>query len=158
MELGPEDVSLLERCPYFRERASMSCTCMSVELGPEDTCIRVYRAASFHYIYALWTGTDVGSKFSLTSTLGSISPHCWSFQDKSLRRVRNCRTLVSGCGLITIVTCICCSDSKEAKTVSKQVDLLCNGWPILNLANATTCVRIELKSNIHLSQAPPSTI
>ena len=32
MELGPEDVSLLERCPHFRG----CCVQASVELGPED--------------------------------------------------------------------------------------------------------------------------
>ena len=32
MELGPEDVSLLERCPHFRGCYVQA----SVELGPED--------------------------------------------------------------------------------------------------------------------------
>ena len=32
MELGPEDVSLLERCPHFRG----CCVQASLELGPED--------------------------------------------------------------------------------------------------------------------------
>ena len=31
MELGPEDVSLLERCPHFREA--------SMVLGPEDVSL-----------------------------------------------------------------------------------------------------------------------
>ena len=34
MELGPEDVSLLEICPHFRGQASM-------ELGPEDESLLV---------------------------------------------------------------------------------------------------------------------
>ena len=32
MELGPEDVSLLERCPHFRG-------CCVQELGPEDVLV-----------------------------------------------------------------------------------------------------------------------
>ena len=36
MELGPEDVSLLERCPHFRG----CCVRASMELGPEDVSIR----------------------------------------------------------------------------------------------------------------------
>ena len=35
MELGPEDVSLLERCPHFREW----CVQASMELGPEDVSL-----------------------------------------------------------------------------------------------------------------------
>ena len=35
MELGPEDVSLLERCPHFRG----CCVQASVELGPEDVSL-----------------------------------------------------------------------------------------------------------------------
>ena len=35
MELGPEDVSLLERCPHFRGCYVQA----SMELGPEDVCI-----------------------------------------------------------------------------------------------------------------------
>ena len=35
MELGPEDVSLLERCPYFRGCYVQA----SVELGPEDVSL-----------------------------------------------------------------------------------------------------------------------
>ena len=35
MELGPEDVSLLERCPLFRGRYVQA----SMELGPEDVSL-----------------------------------------------------------------------------------------------------------------------
>ena len=35
MELGPEDVSLLERCPYFRGCYVQ----VSMELGPEDVSL-----------------------------------------------------------------------------------------------------------------------
>ena len=35
MELGPEDVCLLERCPHFRG----CCVQASMELGPEDVCL-----------------------------------------------------------------------------------------------------------------------
>ena len=35
MELGPEDVSLLERCPYFRGWYIQA----SMELGPEDVSL-----------------------------------------------------------------------------------------------------------------------
>ena len=35
MELGPEDVSLLERCPHFRGCYAQS----SMELGPEDVSL-----------------------------------------------------------------------------------------------------------------------
>ena len=35
MELGPEDVSLLERCPHFRGRYIQA----SMELGPEDVSL-----------------------------------------------------------------------------------------------------------------------
>ena len=35
MELGPEDVSLLERCPHFRGCYVQS----SMELGPEDVSL-----------------------------------------------------------------------------------------------------------------------
>ena len=35
MELGPEDVSLLERCPHFRGWYVQS----SMELGPEDVSL-----------------------------------------------------------------------------------------------------------------------
>ena len=35
MELGPEDVSLLERCPHFRGCYVQA----SVELGPEDVSL-----------------------------------------------------------------------------------------------------------------------
>ena len=35
MELGPEDVSLLERCPYFRGCYAQA----SMELGPEDVSL-----------------------------------------------------------------------------------------------------------------------
>ena len=35
MELGPEDVSLLERCPYFRGCYVQA----SMELGHEDVCL-----------------------------------------------------------------------------------------------------------------------
>ena len=34
MKLGPEDVSLLERCPHFR-----GCYVHSLELGPEDVSL-----------------------------------------------------------------------------------------------------------------------
>ena len=36
MELGPEDVSLLERCPHFRGYYVQA----SMELGPEDVSIK----------------------------------------------------------------------------------------------------------------------
>ena len=39
MELGPEDVSLLERCPYFRGWYVQA----SMELGPEDVSPRGVR-------------------------------------------------------------------------------------------------------------------
>ena len=35
MELGPEDISLLERCPHFRRRYVQA----SMELGPEDVSL-----------------------------------------------------------------------------------------------------------------------
>ena len=35
MELGPEDASLLERCPHFRGRYVQT----SMELGPEDASL-----------------------------------------------------------------------------------------------------------------------
>ena len=35
MELGPEDVSLLERCPHFRGWYVQA----SIELGPEDVSL-----------------------------------------------------------------------------------------------------------------------
>ena len=35
MELGPENVSLLERCPHFRG----CCVQASMELGPEDVSL-----------------------------------------------------------------------------------------------------------------------
>ena len=35
MELGPEDVSLLERCPHFRGLYVQA----SMELGPEDVSL-----------------------------------------------------------------------------------------------------------------------
>ena len=35
MELGPEDVSLLERCPHFRGCYVLA----SMELGPEDVSL-----------------------------------------------------------------------------------------------------------------------
>ena len=54
--------------------------------------------------FLIFSGIGEGSKSSLTSMLGSISPLYWSYQDKSLRPVRNFRTSVSGCGLVTIAT------------------------------------------------------
>ena len=49
MELGPEDVSLLERCPHFRECYVQA----SMELGPE-VCVPIREVSSFQR--ALCTG------------------------------------------------------------------------------------------------------
>ena len=39
MELGPEDVSLLERCPHFRAWYVHA----SMELGPEDASVSSFQ-------------------------------------------------------------------------------------------------------------------
>ena len=45
MELGPEDVSLLERCPHFRGCYVQS----SIELGPKDASLDTY---TYTHIFA----------------------------------------------------------------------------------------------------------
>ena len=45
MELGPEDVSLLERCPHFRGWYVQA----SMELGPED-CVPIREVSSFQRV------------------------------------------------------------------------------------------------------------
>ena len=45
MELGPEDVSLLERCPHFRGCYVQA----SVEWGPEDVSL-VYCTGYYMYV------------------------------------------------------------------------------------------------------------
>ena len=47
MELGPEDVSLLERCPHFRQCYAQ----VSVELGPEAVSL-LERCPHFRGCYA----------------------------------------------------------------------------------------------------------
>ena len=59
MELGPEDVSLLERCPHFIGWYVQA----SMELGPEDVPIR--KVSSFQADHAL--GTNICS-FSTSFT------------------------------------------------------------------------------------------
>ena len=46
MELGPEDVSLLERCPHFRGCYVQA----SMELGPEDNYIPIREVSSFQRV------------------------------------------------------------------------------------------------------------
>ena len=46
MELGPEDVSLLERCPHFRGCYVQA----SMELGPEDVSIPIREVSSFQRV------------------------------------------------------------------------------------------------------------
>ena len=55
MELGPEDVSLLERCPYFRGCYVQA----SMELGPEDVSL-LERCPHFRGFYVhVCTGFNV---------------------------------------------------------------------------------------------------
>ena len=51
MELGPEDVSLLERCPHFRGCHVQA----SMELGPEDVSL-LERCPHFRGCYNVCTG------------------------------------------------------------------------------------------------------
>ena len=46
MELGPEDVSLLERCPHFRGWYVQA----SMELGSEDVCLPIRGVSDPHFI------------------------------------------------------------------------------------------------------------
>ena len=46
MELGPEDVSLLERCPHFRGCYVQA----SMELGPEDVSLLVRCTSLFQRV------------------------------------------------------------------------------------------------------------
>ena len=62
MELGPEDVSLLERCPHFRGwyvQASMYRLVSLMELGPEDVSL-LERCPHFRgwYVQALMLGPE----------------------------------------------------------------------------------------------------
>ena len=52
MELGPEDVSLLERCPYFRGCYVQA----SMQLGPEDVSL-LERCPHFRecYVQVQWS-------------------------------------------------------------------------------------------------------
>ena len=52
MELGPEDVSLLERCPHFRGCYVQA----SIELGPED----VSRCPHFRGCYVVFMQAQEG--------------------------------------------------------------------------------------------------
>ena len=56
MELGPEDVSLLERCPHFRGCYVQA----SMELGPEDVSL-LERCPHFRgcYMYRLQWSWDL---------------------------------------------------------------------------------------------------
>ena len=56
MDLGPEDVSLLERCPRFRVCYVQA----SMELGPEDVSL-LERCPRFRgcYVQASWTSRCV---------------------------------------------------------------------------------------------------
>ena len=49
MELGPEDVSLLERCPHFRGCYVQA----SMELGPEDVSL-LEKCPHFRGCYESW--------------------------------------------------------------------------------------------------------
>ena len=46
MELGPEDASLLERCPHFRGCYVQA----SMELGPEDVSLLIREVSSFQRV------------------------------------------------------------------------------------------------------------
>ena len=46
MELGPEDVSLLERCPHFRGWYVQA----SMELGPEGVSLLIREVSSFQRV------------------------------------------------------------------------------------------------------------
>ena len=46
MELGPEDVSLLERCPHFRGCYVQA----SMELGPEDVSLYIREVSLFQRV------------------------------------------------------------------------------------------------------------
>ena len=58
MELGPEDVSLSERCPHFRECYVQA----SMELGPEDVSLSE-RCPHFRgcYMYVCTAFNEVGT-------------------------------------------------------------------------------------------------
>ena len=61
MEFGPEDVSLLERCPHFRGHYVQA----SMELGPEDVSL-LERCPHFRgcYICAGFNGVGTLDKWS----------------------------------------------------------------------------------------------
>ena len=76
MELGPEDVSLLERCPHFRGWYVQA----SMELGPEDAILLEMcpHFRGWYFIYTTTVGiTLVKQKKNLQRCLTHF-PHCFS--------------------------------------------------------------------------------
>ena len=68
MELGPEDVSLLERCPHFRGWYVQA----SMELGPEDVSLLKMVVLLSHSLHHRFLTTTPSSVQQMLSYLSSI--------------------------------------------------------------------------------------
>ena len=108
MELGPEDVSLLERCLHFRGCYVHA----SMELGPEDVSLLCPHICMY-YVQAMELGPKVLHTFALHL---HILTHQWSVLSLP---VQHCQTL----------------DYTASKRTNQYMILVCVALPLsVNLA------------------------